>query len=169
MIETADLLLRSGREDDWSDLHRNVWSRSEVFRYLFGKPCPDEDAARKKTAAYAGMHREVPTEFFVEEKGSGQVIGIAGVKELSPGCWTITDVAIGPEFQRRGYGRQIIGALISLAFEHGVAEIAYECFEGNTASARLAEACGFRFSHCAKAELQINGKDVMLRHYVLRK
>lgn len=88
MIETKDLILRQGSADDWLDLYRNLWIREEVFRYMFSKPSLDEEAARKKTAAYAEMHKEIETEFFVCEKPSGQAIGIAGIKELKPGDWT---------------------------------------------------------------------------------
>lgn len=169
MLETKDLILRQGSADDWQDLYHNLWSHEVVFRYLFSKPSPDEDAAIKRTAAYAGMHREVKTEFFVCEKPSGRAIGIAGVKELKPGYWTITDIALGPDFQGKGYGKQIVHALLNLAFSNGAAEVAYDCFIQNTASKRLALACGFTYSHSEKAELTKNGENVILEHYVAAK
>lgn len=169
MLETQDLVLRSGCEADWEMLYRNLWSQVEVFRYMFSRPSEDEESARKKTAAYAEMHRAVPTEFFVEEKSSGQVIGIAGVKALQPGKWTITDIALGLDFQGRGYGRQIVMALVKLAFELGAVEVAYECFRENDVSRHLAARCGFCFTHEDKAELPKNGQDVMMAHYIQRK
>ena len=169
MIETKDLILRQGSADDWRDLYRNLWSREEVFRYMFSKPSPDEDAARKKTAAYAEMHKEVKTEFFVCEKASGQAIGISGIKELKPGYWTITDVAIGPGFHGKGYGKQIVNALLTLAFEeHGAIEVAYDCFAQNMISKRLALSCGFVYSHSEEAELIKNGEKVLLDYYKIR-
>lgn len=115
------------------------------------------------------MHREVPTEFFVCEKATGQPIGIAGVKPLSPGHWTITDVAIGPAFQRRGYGEQIVRALVDLAFAQGAEEVAYDCFTANEASKRLALRCGFAYDRTEPAELPKNGRPVTLARYVIRK
>lgn len=166
MLETKDLILRQGSDGDWQDLYHNLWSREEVFRYLFSKPSPDEDAAIKRTAAYAGMHRDVKTEFFVCEKLSGQAIGIAGIKELKPGYWTITDIAIGPDFQGKGYGKQIVHALLNLVFSNGAAEVVYDCFTQNTASKCLALACGFAYSHSGEAELMKNGEKVILEHYI---
>ncbi len=168
MIETADLILRPGTPDDGPALYANLWQHASVFRCLFSSPSADEAAGIRRTVAYAGMHKEVPTEFFVCEKATGQPIGIAGVKALSPARWTITDVAIGPEYQGRGYGTQIIRALVELAFARGAQEIAYECFAENEASQRLALRCGFHFDHTAPAELQKNGQPVMLAHYLLR-
>lgn len=169
MLETADLILRSGSPEDGPVLHANLWRHASVFQYLFSRPSPDEAAGVQRTAAYAGMHREVPTEFFVCEKPTGQPIGIAGVKELAPGQWPITDVAIGPDFQRKGYGTQIIHALTELAFARGAQTVAYECFVENEASKQLALRCGFTFSHNAAAELSKNGHPVTMAHYLLHK
>lgn len=170
MIETKDLILSSGAAEDWRDLHKNLWGREEVFRYLFSRPCATEEAARKKTAAYAQMHREVETEFFVYEKTTSQAIGIAGIKELAPGQWTVTDIAIGPDFQGRGYGGQILRALVDLAFGERSAEtVVYGCFAENGASKRLAESCGFVWTHAAEGELPKDGAAVIMDHYRIEK
>lgn len=169
MIETKDLILRQGSADDWQDLYRNLWSREKVFRYMFNKPSLNEEAGHKRTALYAQMHKEVKTEFFVCEKASGQVIGIAGIKELKPGSWAITDIAIGPEFHGKGYGKQIVKALLELAYAQGAAEVAYDCFTQNTASKRLAISCGFSYSHSEEAELMKNGEKVILDYYILNR
>jgi len=166
MIEIKDLILRQGSADDWQDLYRNLWSREEVFQYMFNKPSPDEEAGRKRTALYVEMHKEVKTEFFVCEKSSGQAIGIAGIKELKLGKWTITDIAIGPDFHGKGYGKQIVTALLNLAFELGATEVAYDCFAQNEASKRLALSCGFAYSYSEEAELMKNGEKVILDYYI---
>ena len=168
MLETQDLILRQGAAEDWRELYHNLWSREEAFRYMFNKPSPDEEAGRKRTALYAQMHQEVKTEFFVCEKVSDQVIGIAGIKELKPGKWTITDIAIGPDFHGKGYGKQIVTALLHLAFEQGATEVAYDCFTENTASKQLALSCGFTYSHSEEAELLKNGEKVILDYYIIR-
>ena len=166
MIETKDLILRQGSADDWQDLYCNLWSREDVFRYMFNKASPDEEAGCKRTNLYARMHKEVKTEFFVCEKASGQVIGIAGIKELKIGKWTITDIAIGPDFHGKGYGKQIVTALLNLAFELGATEVAYDCFTQNVASKRLALSCGFTYTHSEEAELMKNGEKVILDYYM---
>ena len=169
MIETKDLILRQGSADDWQDLYRNLWSREVVFHYMFKNPCPSEEHAAARTGAYAVMHEEVKTEFFVCEKASGQAIGIAGIKELKPGKWTITDIALGPDFQDKGYGKQIVTALLKLAFELGTTEVSYDCFTQNTASKQLALSCGFTYTHSEEAELMKNGKKVILDYYIIRR
>lgn len=120
----------------------------------------------ERTAAYADMHREVATEYFVCLRETDEAIGVAGVKELSPGVCTVTDVAIGPAFWGRGYGRQIVEALVDHAFAHmNAREMWYSCFAENEASRRLALCCGFRFDHEELAELMKNGRPVTLHVY----
>ncbi len=165
MIQTQDLTLRAGREDDWQDLHRNLWSREETCRYMFRKVITDPAHSQAKTAAYTVMHQQIPTEFFVEETSSGRVIGIAGVKPRREACWTVTDVALGPDFWGMGYGKQIVTALKALAFAQGAQLVEYSCFAENEASKVLAAACGFAFHHTEPAELQKDGQDVTLWVY----
>ncbi len=165
-IEATDLILRSGSETDGEALYRNLWSQPDVFRYMFNKPSPNLEAGLKRTAAYVQMHKEVSTEFFVCEKTTGEAFGVAGIKELSLGKWTFTDIAIGPAFQGKGYGKQIVRALLKLAFEkHGATEVSYDCFAKNNTSKALAIACGFSYAHSAEAELKKNGEAVILDYY----
>lgn len=168
MIATADLSLHSGSPDDWEMMYHNFWSHEDVFRYLFSRASATPSEAQKRTAAYAAMHKEAQTEFFVYEACSGQPIGVAGIKELAPSCWTVTDLAIGSDFQRRGYGRQILMALQELAFaKYGASQLSYDCFSDNEASKHLALSCGFTYSHSEQAELKKNGQPVTLDYYIL--
>lgn len=169
MIETKDLTLKQGSADDWKDLYKNLWGRGDVFRYLFARPSPTEEHAMKKTAAYAQMHKEVKTEFFVYDKATRQAIGIAGLKEIKPRVYTVTDIALCPAFHGRGYGKQILNAFISLAFDAlGAAELHYDCFQQNDASKHLALSCGFTYTHSEKAELTKDGNEVILDYYEMK-
>ncbi len=168
MIETKDLILHEGADNDWYDLYINLWSQPKVFLYMFAEPCVDEESAKKKTAAYTEMHKQIKTEFFVYDKRLGQAIGIAGIKELAPKQWTVTDIAIGSAFQGQGYGKQILTALITLAFDLcGAKQLAYDCFTKNVASKALARSCGFIYSHSEEAEHTKNGAVVLLDYYIL--
>lgn len=52
---TKDLIHCSGAAEQWRALYRNLWSREEVFRYLFSRPCATEETARRKTAAWCNI------------------------------------------------------------------------------------------------------------------
>ena len=170
MIETKDIILKQGSADDIltaQDLYRNLWSRGEVFRYMFTKPSPTEEHAMKKTAAYAEMHKEIKTEFFVYDRATKQAIGIAGLKEMKPSVYTVTDIALCPDFHGKGYGKQILTAFLSLAFDElGAIELHYDCFKQNEVSKRLALSCGFTYTHSEEAELMKDGKSVILDYFI---
>lgn len=169
-IATKDLILKQGSPDDWKDLYRNLWSQESVFRYMFTHASLTEEAGQKRTAAYVKMQAEVKTEFFVYAKPSGQAIGIAGIKEIQPGVFTVTDIAIGPAFTEKGYGKQILSALVDFAFEKENADVLlYDCFTQNTASKQLAQSCGFVYSHSKEAELQKDGETVILEYYYINR
>lgn len=127
---------------------------------MFSSPSTTAEDAQKRTAAYVAMHREAAAEFFAYEKTSGQAIGIAGIKELKPDYWTVTDITIGPAFLGKGYGKQILTVLRDLAFKKcGAVELAYDCFAENKGSKQLALSCRFVFSYSKKADLRKNGRN----------
>lgn len=167
MLETNDLILRSGTDLDWESLYECFWSRPEAFDFLFQKASPTPEAARKKTASYVQMHREVPTEFFICLKETGKAIGIAGLKQMSDSLYTITDIAMGPDHWGKGYGKQILKALTALALELGAEQISFNCFRENAASRNLALSCGYRYVRTEEAELKKNGAAVLLDYFEL--
>ena len=168
MLETKDLILKSGEEKDWRDLYNYFWLREETFRYMFKTPCRTVDGVKMRTNAYVNMHKEVKTEFFVYEKSTKTAIGIAGIKEMQPGIFTVTDIAVGPDYWGRGYGKQILQALIKLTFEKLQGkELLYDCFRQNEASKGLALSCGFAYTHSEEAELLKDDEKVILDYYKL--
>ena len=168
MLETKDLILKQGSAQDWKSLYKNLWSQSAAFQYMFAKACAGELSGEKKTAAYAEMHKAVNTEYFVYEKQSDEAIGVAGLKELQPGIFTVTDIAIGPAFWGRRYGTQILKVLLNTAFsEWGAKEVWYDCFSQNAVSSHLALSCGFVYDHSEEAELKKDGETIILDYYKL--
>lgn len=165
MLETKDLILKSGSESDWESLYECLWSRPETFTWMFQKPSPSPEHAREKTAAWVSMHREVPTEFFIYLKETGKAIGIAGLKAYSPTLYTVTDIALGPNYWRRGYGKQILQALTQFGWELGAEQVLFNCFRENSASRSLALSCGYRYTKSEEAEIKKNGKTVWLDYF----
>ena len=170
MLETKSLILKQGSIEDWESLYENLWRHDDVFCYMFNKASATQEAGKKRTALYVEMQKEVKTEFFVYEKASQQAIGIAGMKETAASIFTITDIAIGPHYSGKGYGTQILKALLKYAFEElNAKEVHYDCFQQNEASRNLALSCGFQYLHSEEAELQKNGAKVILDYFVRKR
>lgn len=169
MIETNDLTLHSGSPEDWEELYEALWSRKEAFAYMFQKASPSPEHARKKTAAYAEMHREISTEYFIYLKKTGRAIGIAGLKAYTPTLYTVTDIVVGPDYWHLGYGRQVLLSLTHAAWTLGAERVLFNCFRENDASRRLALACSYHYVRTVKAELKKNGETVWMDYFEINK
>lgn len=170
MIETKDLILRKGRFSDWKAMYQNVWRHPETARYMLWDVTESEADARsrmERTVAFQSAH---PGTFTVEEQQSGQAIGFAGLNEISPGVWEETGIAIGPAFTGRGYGKQIVNALVAYAFEKQNGErFVYAARSQNAASIALAKSCGFVYTHSESRVDPRNGAEYTLNFYEKRR
>ena len=136
-VETPRLLLRKSRMEDWRDLYDNIWRSAEAARHMFWSPTTDEESARARMERTLAWEKAHPFKYVVEEKASGRVIGWAGVEELDEKTWGETGVALGPAFQRRGYGREILDALCELCRGMGAKRFVAAAREENFASNAL--------------------------------
>lgn len=146
MLETQDLVMAKARFEDWRAMYRNVWSRTETARYMAWKVTASEEEARlrmRRTVEYGKTHDS----WLVYEKKSGQAIGFAGVAEFAPRMFRDSGIALGPEYVGRGYGTQILQALMDYSASAGGKEFVYSTRADNAASKALALSCGFDYQY----------------------
>ena len=186
MIETKDLIIRKARFEDWQDIYRNVWSHPECARYMFWRVTTSEEDARARMLRTLKWEAEHDS-YFIFEKAGGQAIGFTGVEPVfepagkepggqrpqgptQPDCragrepggrkttlWEEAGICIGPEFQRRGYGKQTAIAIMDYAHaKYGATEFQCSAREANIASRNMAESLGFTFHH---SEQRIDDRD----------
>lgn len=164
-LETRDLILRKPVFEDWEAMYRNLWSREESARYMFWEVTrSEEDAkARMKRTILFQAFRPV---WIVCEKASGQAIGFAGMEQIAPGVYEDTGIALGPDFIGRGYGRQLLNALVHHAFRQlGAVKFLCACDTENTRSRRMISGCGFSFSHIKELPHPKTGALCRLEYY----
>ena len=78
--------------------------------------------------------------FAVED--NGDVVAYGGMLTvLDEG--QVTNVAVDPSCRRKGFGREIVKALIGFAIENGIASVSLEVRESNEAAIALYESLGF--------------------------
>lgn len=141
-LETRDIILRKAEFDDWEPMYRNVWSRAETAKYMAWRVTDSEEAAREriqKTIAYQRTHDA----WVVCEKMGGEPVGFAGVEEVQAHVFEDTGIAVGPEYVGRGYGKQILSALLEYCGSLGGKTFLYSTRKDNAASRALALSCGF--------------------------
>ena len=169
MPETKELLLKKARFEDWEELYRNVWSREETARYMLWKVTESEEEARARMERTVRFQQEHES-WTVYEKSSGKAIGWGGMLPIAEGVYEDCGIALGPEFTGRGYGKQILTALVERAFgELGAKAFIASCRRENAASRGMILACGFTFTHTEEREDPRNGEAYILEFYERRK
>ncbi|MBO4679447.1 MAG: GNAT family N-acetyltransferase, partial [Lachnospiraceae bacterium] len=169
-LETKDLILRKARPEDWKDMYENLWSHPESARYMRWSITTSEEDAKARAIRSRDFQRGQKYVFFIEEKASGKAIGFAGMVEESEGVYDETGIAIGPEFTGKGYGKQVLKALVDEAFENcGATEFHTSNWVQNDVSRKLQESMGFKYSHKEFRVHPETGEEYILEHRVLKK
>ena len=144
-LETLRLILRKARESDLEAVWRNVWRDAAIARWMLWAPTRTLEDARARMARTLAYQARADA-FFVCLKADDAPIGFAGVVEREPGVFEETGICVARAHQDRGYGREVLGALLRLAFDLNAGErFVYSCFSDNLPSAALCRALGFRY------------------------
>ena len=168
MIETKDLILRKAMFEDWRDMYERVWSREETARYMLWEVTRCEEDAKSRMERTVQFQQVNPTAFLVCERKNGRAIGFAGIKEIREGVYEDCGVAVGPEYVGKGYGKQVLNALVELVFgELGADRFICSCRAENEASRRLQLSCGFWFSHTEDRTDPRDGMPYVVEFYEL--
>lgn len=164
MIETERLVLDKAKFSDWKGMYYNVWSQAECAKYMCWKMTQSEEDAQiriRKTIEFQKIHDA----YIVYEKLSNVPIGFAGVEKMSPNIYQETGVCLGVNYMRKGYGKEVMQALIHYCkTKFGAKEFIYSTREENEPSNKLAKSLGFKV---IASEPNIDKRDG--RHYNLLK
>ncbi len=147
-------------------MYENVWKHEETARYLMWEAVQTEEDGYELTRGYLEFQKVNPTAYVVYEKANKTLIGYAGMRETDNGVFEDSGIAVGPSYTRKGYGKQILYALLRQAFEElGAQKFIYSCWAENIPSNRLAQAAGLRFSRSEEAIDQRSGKAFIMNYY----
>lgn len=167
MLETKDLIIKRGEQKDWKDMYYNLWRHAESAKYMLWNVTTSEEDAQirmEKTIAFEETH---PYCWLVYEKASGQAIGFAGMIEIEDGVYEDTGIALGPDFVGKGYGKQILNAMVEFAQDElGAKKMVLSYRSQNIASEKLQESCGFTYSHSEEKVDPRNGESYVLKYMI---
>lgn len=162
-LETKDLILKKASFEDWQDMYCNLWSHEESARYMLWNVTKSEEEAKSRMERTLKFQESHLGAFTVYEKASGQAIGFAGIEQIDDEVYEETGIAIGPKFVGKGYGKQILRALVECCFKQlqGKKVIATYRSE-NIASKKMQMACGFVYHHSEDRVDPRNGQRYVL-------
>ena len=166
MLETRDVILRKGSMEDWRDMYLNLWSHDESAKYMIWRPIHSEDAAKERMQKNVDYMMRNDFAWFIYEKLSGRAIGFAGMEKTDDMIYKDTGIAIGPAFTGKGYGKQVLMAMMEEAFENlGAAKFVVSCRSSNEASKRLVRVCGFCETYSESKTDPRTGEPYVLDYY----
>ena len=156
-LDTPRLRLRKARRDDLDAIRRNVWSDASLAETMLWTPTltrEDAEARMTRTLAYQAGYPA----YFVCLRDTDEPIGFAGVWEKEPGAWEESGICVAAAHQGRGYGRELLAALVELVFAgFGGKVFRYECFRDNLRSAALCRGLGFMYRSSADGVRERDG------------
>ena len=168
-IETNNLIIRKAEESDLGMIWRNIWSDDEIARTMLWKPTHTEEDAMSRMERTKAIQKDNDA-FFVCLKDSDEPIGFCGIRPVSPGVFEETGICIARRYQGQGYGKEVLKALVDLAFgELGGSSFIYGWFRENAVSAALCKGCGFVYTHSVPMTREWDGYDYICDFYILEK
>ncbi len=135
--ETARLILRDWREEDWPEFWR-LTNTPAVMRWLGG--VADEATCTAAQTRVEGYRRDHGHTFWVvERKDDGALLGFCGLKRSNQAGGPIGMMEVGWRLREdawgKGYAKEAAAASLDLAFDRfGAEEVIALTVQGNTGS-----------------------------------
>ncbi len=168
MIETESLILDKAKFSDWKEVYDNVWSQPESAKYMAWRITTSEEDAKIRIRKTIAFQKEHDT-YLVYEKASGKAIGFAGVEKIEPYIYQEMGICLGPNYVRRGFGKQILKGLMQYCKEEiGAKEFIYSTRAENKASNSLAKSLGFTMVSSMPKTDSRDGHSYTLLRYSLK-
>ncbi|MBS6207783.1 MAG: ribosomal protein S18-alanine N-acetyltransferase [Firmicutes bacterium] len=132
---------------------RDAEAIAELEKVCFSQPWSYEsiyhDVAENKLSFYLAAETE------------GKVIGYAGIWNIA-GEGHITNVAVSPEYRRKGVGDALMEVMLKVTEESGVLSHTLEVRKSNAGALRLYEKHGFKIAGERKGYYEDNGEDALI-------
>ncbi len=166
VLETKDLIIKKGVQSDWRDMYYNLWMHEESARYMLWDITTSEEEAKARMERTIVFEKNHEYTWLIYEKKSGQAIGFTGLGVVEPYIVHEEGIAIGPKFINKGYGTQVLQALMEFAKTKLNAKKFLACNRiDNEASRKLQMRCGFIFSHYEERLDERDGKTYVMEHH----
>ena len=169
ILTTERLRLREITKDDLEGLIA-LFSSEESMRFLNSPPVTNEEEARATVERFAGeFRRQEAIEWAITLQGDDRLIGRCG-----SGDWKKPDrrIDVGwtvvPALWGRGYATEAAREMIGWLFTNlDLHRIQADCTDGNIASERVMQKCGFKYEGTWRESSWEHGRFVDIKQFGL--
>lgn len=142
----SEMIIRMAEEKDAPEM-------AELDKVCFADPWSEASFRQEMT--------ENDRAFYIVAEIEGKVVGYAGLWAiLDEGH--ITNVAVSPDYRRKGIGRAIVGTLVEAAEENGLTSFTLEVRESNLPAQELYTEFGFEPAGLRKGYYLDNGENAVI-------
>ena len=168
-LETERLLLRRISKRDATDMYEYT-KNPEASKYLTWSAHESLSYTTGYIKFLIKKYRK--GEFFdwgIELKETKKMIGTCGFSVFDPNNKRVEiGYVLNPDYHNNGYATESVKRVVEYAFrELDIHRIELRIIDGNTASLRVAEKCGFKREGTAVDELIIKDSFKTIHHYAL--
>lgn len=168
-LETQNLVLRKAKPSDLEAIYNNIWSDDEVASTMLWTPTHSLEDAAARLERTIKLHAEHYA-YFVCLKDTDEPIGFAGIGKIGDGYYEERGISIARKCQGRGYGKEVLGALLDLAFNRLDGDkFLYGCFSDNDRSRKVALHFGFEYFESAEITRERDNKTFTVDYFTLSK
>lgn len=144
IIKTKELILKPDiLKDDIFKIHQNVFSQTETAKYMLWKASNEIEDTIKRLKRWQESDIKL---FFIFEKSNNEPIGFLSFSERDEVINNI-GLCIGKRFVRKGFGKQVLTALLDYCKNNKIKIVEYSAFHENLPSIELAKKLGFIYSY----------------------
>jgi ribosomal-protein-alanine N-acetyltransferase len=144
-IQTARLTLRPWTVDDIDELH-TLWTQPEVRRYLWDDHVITREQAEETVREFTGAEENEGLGGWVMLDSNAAIVGFVGLIRRNKDPELLYGLA--PHAWGHGFATEASRAVLAYAFDVlGVERITANTDTPNTASVRVLERLGMRFTH----------------------
>ena len=142
---TKNLILRKANINDLDSIYNNVWKDKSIADNMLWKVINTKEEARDRIKKIINYQKDNYA-YFICLKKTNEAIGFAGIVEKEPNIYSEHGICIATKYQHLGYGKEVVQALINLAFkELNGKRFIYSCFNTNEKSRKLCQSLGFKY------------------------
>lgn len=157
MFQGSKIRLTAMRKEDLPTYR--LWNSIESFgRYYNSSPIREE--SEKNANELVDLHSDRSFRFAVRPLDSEDFLGVCAIEDIVwPHRVGWVSIALGPDHQGKGYGKETMQLLVNYAFnELNLHRLQLTVFGYNTGAIKLYESIGFKHEGTFREFLQRDGK-----------
>ena len=157
MFSGSKIRLTAMRKEDLPTYR--LWNSIESFgRYYNSSPIREE--SEKNANELVDSHSDRNFRFAIRPLDSDEFLGVCAIEDIvwpHRGGWL--SIALGPDFQGKGFGKEAMQLLVNYAFnELNLHRLQLTVFSYNVGAIKLYESIGFKHEGTYREFLQRDGK-----------